>query len=398
MSVTGAIVAGVGAAGALGGAALSSSAAGNAASTQANAADEAAQLQYQAEQNSLGFQENVWNQQQQDLAPWLQSGAGALTTLDSLMGLNAPNIPANYGVPNTSTPGAAPSPFGGSGNYVPMGSGAYFNTGGSPATGTPATPPVQGTAIPSKGNMVEYPGATGSPIMSGTYPYQMPGKGTPASPTAPASAASTPSPGLSNGQLQPFAPWTQQFQAPTDVTEQNDPGYQFRLQQGTQAVQNSAAASGDLLSGNTLAGLTQYGQNYASNEYQNVYNRALQQYQQQYNIYQNNQANQWNRLASMAGIGQTAVNQLNSAGSTAAQNYGNTVIGSTNAIGQNLNNAAAATASGYVGSANAYGGALGSLGNLGAMIPYLNLLNQGGGGSQVTTGTIPGIDNSLYTS
>ena len=38
------------------------------------------------------------------------------------------------------------------------------------------------------------------------------------------------------------------FTAPTGVTEQNDPGYQFRLQQGQNALQNSAAARGGLLS------------------------------------------------------------------------------------------------------------------------------------------------------
>ena len=37
--------------------------------------------------------------------------------------------------------------------------------------------------------------------------------------------------------------WNQQFQAPTDVTEQNDPGFQFRLQQGQDALQRSAARS-----------------------------------------------------------------------------------------------------------------------------------------------------------
>ena len=34
------------------------------------------------------------------------------------------------------------------------------------------------------------------------------------------------------------------FQAPTAATEQNDPGYKFRLSQGMEALQNSAAARG----------------------------------------------------------------------------------------------------------------------------------------------------------
>lgn len=73
-----------------------------------------------------------------------------------------------------------------------------------------------------------------------------------------------------------------QFTAPTDVTMKNDPGYQFRLNQGLQALQQSAAAQGLLRTGGTLKNIEDYGQNTASQEYQNVYNRALQNFQTQY--------------------------------------------------------------------------------------------------------------------
>lgn len=69
------------------------------------------------------------------------------------------------------------------------------------------------------------------------------------------------------------------FNAPTGVNEQNDPGYQFRLQQGIQALQNNQAASGILRTGGAAKALNDYAQNNASNEYANVYNRALQGYQ-----------------------------------------------------------------------------------------------------------------------
>lgn len=61
------------------------------------------------------------------------------------------------------------------------------------------------------------------------------------------------------------------LQDPSSITKQ--PGYQFRLDQGLEGVTNSSAAAGTLLSGNTLKGLTEYGQNFATNEYQNVLNR-----------------------------------------------------------------------------------------------------------------------------
>jgi hypothetical protein len=47
------------------------------------------------------------------------------------------------------------------------------------------------------------------------------------------------------------------------------PGYQFQLEQGQQAVERSAAARGDLQSGNTLAAVTQYGQGLADQTFNN---------------------------------------------------------------------------------------------------------------------------------
>lgn len=375
-----ALIGGLGAASSLGGAAISSSAAGNAASTQAAAAEQAAQLQYQAEQQALGFQEQVWGQQQQNLAPWLQSGVGALGTLDQLMGLNAPNVPANYGQPQTPN-ATAPSPYGN--RPIPQ-------TGATGPMGTAQQNLAQNYAL-RNGQF-----STGQPINAGTF-ASGPNGAPPVRGTAQGPASTLPqgvAPGIRNGQLQPFAPWTQQFQAPTNVTEQNDPGYQFRLQQGEQALQNSAAARGDLLSGNTLAGITQYGQDYASNEYQNVYNRAFNQYSTAYNQFQQNQANQYNRLANLAGLGQTSVGQLGMLGSNAASGVGNTLLGSAGQIGQSLQNAGAATASGYASQGNIWGGALGNLGNLGMMAALYNQ-NQPNVTSGIDLGSAPSQLSSL---
>lgn len=159
----------------------------------------------------------------------------------------------------------------------------------------------------------------------------------------------------------PLAPWTQQFAAPTLAQAQQEPGYQFALSQGTQALTNSAAASGNLLTGNTGEALQQYGQNLGEENYQNVYNRALQQYQQSYNQYEQNQSNIFNRYASLAGLGQTAAGQLGNEGQAAAGNVGNISLTGGAQIGQQLNNAAAAQASGYVGAGNAIGGGLNNL-------------------------------------
>jgi hypothetical protein len=72
----------------------------------------------------------------------------------------------------------------------------------------------------------------------------------------------------------PIPEWT-----PTTIEDMKaDPGYQFRLEQGLGAVENSAAARGALLGGNTIKALNEYGQGFASNEFGNVNERRQQDY------------------------------------------------------------------------------------------------------------------------
>ena len=95
-----------------------------------------------------------------------------------------------------------------------------------------------------------------------------------------------------------------------------DPGYGFRMSEGMKALENSAAARGGLLSGSTLKGVSRFGQDLASQEYQNAFNR-----------YQIERDARLNPLQSMMGSGQTATNQLTGAmgqtGQGIAQGYGN---------------------------------------------------------------------------
>lgn len=119
---------------------------------------------------------------------------------------------------------------------------------------------------------------------------------------------------------------------------QQDPGYSFRMSEGMKALERSAAARGGLLSGGTLKATQRYGQDLASQEYQNAFNR-----------YQAERQAQLNPLQSLAGVGQTTSQQL---------------AGQAGQLGQNLGEAAqaaaAARASGYVGGANALTSALGT--------------------------------------
>lgn len=104
---------------------------------------------------------------------------------------------------------------------------------------------------------------------------------------------------------------------------QTDGGYQFRMAEGQKALERAAAARGGSMGGATMKSLARYSQGVASDEYDKAYNR-----------YNNDRTLRFNRLSSLAGNGQTANTEINSAG----RNYGNNV--SENMIG--VGNASAA--------------------------------------------------------
>jgi hypothetical protein len=98
-----------------------------------------------------------------------------------------------------------------------------------------------------------------------------------------------------------------QFQAPSLEAALNNPGYQFRLQEGQKALERSASSRGTLLTTGTLKDLTQYGQDMATQEYDKVYNRALGEYQTEYNVasdsYDRNRNNAFTAYTANADIG-----------------------------------------------------------------------------------------------
>ena len=72
------------------------------------------------------------------------------------------------------------------------------------------------------------------------------------------------------------------FAAPTMQDAYNEPGYQFRLQSGSDALERSAAARGTLRTGGTLKDLVEYGQNFGSAEYGRTFERAASIYDRNY--------------------------------------------------------------------------------------------------------------------
>jgi len=123
---------------------------------------------------------------------------------------------------------------------------------------------------------------------------------------------------------------------------QEDPGYAFRLSEGNKALERSAAARGGLISGGTLKAAQRYGQDMASNEYTNAFNR-----------YQQERQARLGPLQSLTGMGQTTANTLGAAGQTNASNIGNLGMAGANATAEGYLGAANARASGYMGGYNA---------------------------------------------
>jgi len=129
---------------------------------------------------------------------------------------------------------------------------------------------------------------------------------------------------------------------------QADPGYAFRLKQGMDAMNATAAARGGLISGNALKAGQTYGQEMGSQEYQNSFNRYLQNYANAQNTFQLNRNNLLDPLKFLTNIGQAgASNQAANVGSFGSSQAANTM------------GAANAQAAGQIGSANAYTNAIG---------------------------------------
>ena len=174
------------------------------------------------------------------------------------------------------------------------------------------------------------------------------------------------------------------FTAPTEAQAEATPGYQFTYDQGLQALQRSQAATG-ITGGAAAKAALQYGEGLASTNYQNAYGNALNAYNTNstnslntyntntnaslnafntnFNAYNTNQSNLYNKLAGIAGIGQTANQQLSGAG----QNYSNNAA----SIAESAGNAGAAGAIGLGNSLSSLGMNLGqnaSTNNLGTTI------------------------------
>lgn len=297
-----------------------------------DSASSAADAQSSSSSAALGEQGRQYDITRQDQAPWRGAGGAAVNRLSYLLGLGGPN-----GGGGALPPGLNEATLRDSirAELLPR-----FTSQQTFSPGPDANPVTQ-RFVDEPGLSREIERVFGDRRLSAQY----------GAPTA------QPSDGQAGSLSRHFS--YQDFL--------NDPvtqaSFQFGLDEGRKGLERRASAGGAYNSGATLKALTRFGSDYGSQKAGDSYNR-----------YQTTQTNDYNRLANLAGLGQTAANQTAQAGMNYANNASNILTGQGNA------NAASQIAQG-----NAWNNTLGSVSNWWQQQQTLNRLgsgNQGGNGSQ----------------
>ena len=144
---------------------------------------------------------------------------------------------------------------------------------------------------------------------------------------------------------------------PSQINLEEDPGYQFRVSEAMRQIDRLSAGQGNLLSGNRVEEVIGRSQDIASQEYGNVYNRALQRYNidvgregeirrrgvEDFSLAYGQEQDYLNYLRNLAGTGQVATSQTAQIGAQAASGAGQNIVAAGNAA-----------AAGRIGQASAY--------------------------------------------
>lgn len=375
----------------------------------ADAAGDAADQQQAGAREANELQRQQFEQTRADAMPWQSSGVDALNMLRQRMGL-PPVVNANPGgVPAAGSPGGAPAPAAapqftrdqlrsqllpqftsGGGQVYQMGTGdvpggfvdqpAQINEAAlnaeierrmqAQAQQTPTTAGQQVVGEGARFNQ-QLPTVGGQPAQQAGQGDQTLGFRAPADRLTQTQAPIETRQRVTEVQARPES---------NEILMQQDPGYQFRLKQGQEALERSAAARGGLLSGRAARDTADYSQGLASQEFGNSWNRLMQlqgreydqgmqldardfdramtnadrQWQQasqldnrDYSRAWDQDQSAWNRLAGLAGVGQSSQQNTAALGSQYAGR-----------AGDNITSGAAAGAAGRIGQANAYSAGL----------------------------------------
>lgn len=247
-----------------------------------DAASSAADAQRQATADSNARLERQYAQSRTDLAPWRSTGSNALERLAGLLGLSS-----------GSSGGGANSSY----DAIRAELAPQFTTQ-TPATG------LFSSGVFDNGETWKAPpvSTVDEAGLNAAIQQRMQAQAAPVASTDP-----------SFGSL--LKPFTGQ-----DLT--SEPGYQFGLDQGQQALDRRAAAAGGYFSGAALKGATRYAQDYAGTKYQDAFNRDAA-----------NKDRTFNYLSGLSGSGQNAAAQTGTTGTQIASQVANNTSAMGNALG-----------------------------------------------------------------
>lgn len=124
---------------------------------------------------------------------------------------------------------------------------------------------------------------------------------------------------------------------------QNEPGYQFGLSQGMQALDRRMASGGNYFSGAALKGAQRFGQDYAGTKFNEAYNRDS-----------GNKTRIYNFLSGAVGTGQNAAAMTGNAGTTMANQISMNTTANANAQGAARIAQGNAWSGGFQGAADAF--------------------------------------------
>lgn len=254
---------------------------------------------------ALDLQEKIYKEQRADAQPWYQAGTGAVNRLSTLMGI-APGSSASSRQSLID-------------QYTPQ-----FTTTSQKTTGQP------NTYKNASGQIFTLDEPTLAAISRGWS-----GPGNIYQGIEPVSSSES----VTNTDIQGLNAYVDNLLSQQNSAAQNDPGfgmltksfgmddyqadpgYQFRLAEGTKALERKLNAAGKTYSPEAVKALMSYNQGLGSEEYGNAYNR-----------YNQDQGTLFNRLATLSGFGQNASGQIANAGSNYANQGTDLLTGMGNSI------------------------------------------------------------------
>lgn len=251
-------------------------------SATSGAANKAAKVSSDTTASNNALARDIYGQNTQTLAPFVQQGGAATSYINQLLGIQTAPTAGTVSAPGAYNPG-----------------GAY--NGGIVGNTRPEYAGTVGYGIASD---LAFNGQGRDPNNAGGYYDRLVAAGGGQQPQGAVQGNQQLAPGSASNAFDAY---------------RNSTGYQFRLGEGNRAITNNKAVSGLLNSGSALKDLTRFGQDFASNEFGNYLGQLTGQ-----------QGVGLSAASAQAGVANNFSAQVQGNNSTNATNQGNAAIAKAN--------------------------------------------------------------------